>query len=194
MGAIGEGRCAVAAATALAVAVFAAGCGAAGGTVHGSVAAASFRNDFLAFRHPMAWRPASYSTAETLHFHPIIYLSSQPTHDPCRQHASETACGWPVSSLRPGGVLIVWENRGFPGWSLASEPGTPRRIGGRPGKENVSRPGECAAIGADETIELAIKRPVPYNWTAFTACLRTPTAATEQQINALLASTRFLAP
>jgi hypothetical protein len=194
MGAMCVGRRTAAAATIFVVAAFAAGCGAAGATDRGPAATASFRNDFLTFRHPAAWRTASYSTVGALHFHPLIYLSSQRTHDPCSQQVSETVCGWPVGSLRPGGVLIVWENRGFPGWSLASEPGTPLRIGGRPGKESVSRPGKCAAIGADETIELAIKRPLPFNWTAFTACLRAPTAATERQIDTLLASTRFLTP
>ena len=188
------GRCAAAAASVVVVAVLTAGCGAAGGTDPGPAAATRFSNDFLAFRYPTTWRQASYPTVETLHFHPIVYLSSQQTHDPCREHGPETACGWPVSSLQPGGVLVVWENRGFPGWSLGSEPGTPRRVGGRPARETVRRPGECAAIGADETIELAVERPVPYNWTAFTACLRAPTAATEQQINALLDSTRFLTP
>jgi hypothetical protein len=148
MAAISLGRHLVAAATGFAVADSTAGCGAAQQTDHSSTAASSFGNDFITFRHPARWRPVSYSTADTLHFHPIVYLSSQPTRDPCHQQTSETACGWPVDSLRPGGVLIVWENRGFPGWSLASKRGpasyrrpSGQRAGEPPGRMRRDRSG-----------------------------------------------------
>lgn len=182
-----------AAALVFAATLLAAGCGAAR-TTQGPAAVSSFRNNFMAFRHPTAWRPVVYKTAGTLHFHPIVYLSTQPTHAPCRQQASATVCDWPVNWLRPGGVLIVWENRGFPGWSLDPAPGLSLRVGGRQAKRTVTHPGECTAIGADETIEVAIARPLPENWTAFTACLRAPELITERQVDALLASTRFIAP
>jgi len=58
--------------------------------------------------------------AGTLHFHPMVYVSTQPGRDPCRRSPMGTECGWPVGRLRPNGVLVVWENRGYPGWSLAS--------------------------------------------------------------------------
>jgi hypothetical protein len=104
-------------------------------------------------------------------------------------------CGWPVDRLQPGGALVVWENRGAPGWSLASARGTEVKIGGRKAKQEVSRPGKCAAIGADETIEVTIARPLPNNWTDVTACLKGPgLAASERRIDALLGSTRFLTP
>jgi hypothetical protein len=161
----------------------------------GSSAVSEFRNSFLAFRRPTAWRPFTFGVSGTLHFDPMLFLSSQPAHQPCRTKAGETVCGWPVDRLRPGGALVVWENRGAPNWSLASVPGASVRIGGRHAKRAVHRPGKCAAIGADETIEATIERPMPDNWTAFTACLRGPgLAASERRIDALLGSTRFLAP
>jgi hypothetical protein len=122
----------------------------------------------------------------------MLYLSSQPVRQPCRTHGSTTVCGWPLARLQPGGTLIVWENRGAPGWTLRTAPGRPLRVGGRAARQAVFKPGECVAIGADETIEVAIERPVPDNWTAFTACLRGPgLTASEHDVAALLASTRF---
>lgn len=171
----------------------AAGCG--GTAPKAPAARATFRNSFLVFGYPSAWRPTVFKVTGTLHFSPMLYLASQPVHQPCEMHGAATVCGWPLERLRPGGALLVWENRGFPGWSLRTTQGRVVRIGGRRGKQIVRRPGKCAAVGADETIEIAIVRPIPDNWTAFTACLRGPgLARTESKVDALLASTRFVSP
>jgi hypothetical protein len=163
-------------------------------TGHGATVA-SFRNDYLVFRYPVRWKPFQFRVSGTLHFHPMVYVSTQPSSNPCRQSPMGTECGWPVDRLRPNGVLIVWENRGYPGWSLASVPGRALRVGGRSARSTIARPGACSAIGADETVQVAIERPLPENWTAFTACLRGPhLSVAEREIDALLASTRFLAP
>ena len=136
-----------------------------------------------------------FKVADTLHFDPMIYISSQSAHPPCRTVASTTTCGWAVDHLSPGGTLIVWENRGAPDWSLRSAAGNPIRIGGRPAKKTVIRPGSCAAIGATETIQVEIQRPLPDNWTTFTACLRGPNLrGGEQAVNALLSTTHFKQP
>jgi hypothetical protein len=188
-------RLSVLAAAAVAAAV-PAGCGAASPeTAKHTGATAEFRNAFLTFSRPTVWKPFVFRISGTLHFKPMLYLSSQPAHPPCRTKVAETVCGWPVDRLRAGGALIVWENRAAPGWSLDTFPGTSLDIGGRKAKRVASRPGECGAIGADETIEVAIERPLRNNWTAFTACLKGPgLAAGEDRVDALLASTRFLAP
>jgi hypothetical protein len=172
-----------------------AGCGSTSQAPAHAAKLTEFRNSFVQFRYPTAWA-AAQPNASALHFHPMLYLSVQPTRNPCAGTKSELQCGWPVSKLRPGGVLVVWENRGFPGWSLASAPGRPTHVGGRSARRQVSRPGACAAIGADETVQVAIERPgMSGNWTAVTACLRGPdVAVNEQRLAALLASTRFRAP
>jgi hypothetical protein len=156
-------------------------------------ALASFRNDYLSFRYPPDWKPLGVRIAQpTLHFNPMVYLGTQKGHDPCRLKAGTTVCGWPVDRLHPNGVLVVWENQGYPGWTLASVKGTTTTIGGRPAKRNVQRPGECSAIGADETVAVAIQGPGAANWTQFTGCLRGPDLATgEHEIDSLLASTTF---
>lgn len=184
----------VAAAVVVLTAATVAACGSAPNASGPSAAHPTFRDSFLVFRYPAVWKPAVVKITGTLHFSPMLYLSSQPVHPPCHSQRSATVCGWPLERLRPGGALIVWENRGFPGWSLRTTQGTSVRIGGRPAKQTVMQPGECAAIGADETIAIEIERPIPDNWTAFTACLRGPgLAATEREVDAVLASTHFVA-
>jgi len=156
----------------------------------------TFRNAYLEFRYPQAWRTLTFQIPPTvLHFDPMLYLSTQPGHNPCRQNGDVTSCSWPVDRLDSNGVLVVWENQGYPGWRLAPQPGTSVSVDGRPAKQVVKRPGDCGTIGADETVSIQIARPVDSNWTAFTACLRGPNlAGHEQEIKALLASTRFLQP
>jgi hypothetical protein len=174
------------------IAAAAAGCGS-GRKASDPSATATFRNSFLAIGYPADWQPEVFPITGVLHFSPMLYLSSQPLHQPCQTKQSTTTCGWPVERLRPGGVLIVWENRGYPGWSLATTQGTSLKVGGRAAKKTVSRPGACSTIGADETIAIEISRPIPNNWTAVTACLRGPgLAASERKLAALLGSTRFL--
>ena len=70
-------------------------------------------NGFLAFGYPAAWKPSAFKIAGELHFSPVLYLSSQSLHQPCRTKQRGTVCGWPVDRLEPGGALIVWENRGY---------------------------------------------------------------------------------
>jgi hypothetical protein len=178
-----------------AVVAVAAGCGASSASTGTAAALESFDNDFVQFSYPSTWAASEPTTSGALHVHPMIYLSVQRTGDPCRTQGASTTCGWPVRRLRPGGVLIVWENRGSPGWTLGSMPGTPLTVGGRPARRSVSKPGACATIGADESVEIAIARPMPANWTAVTACLRQPNlAASERELEAVLASTKFKAP
>jgi hypothetical protein len=180
-------RSAVAVALAL-VTASVAGCGGAS-----SKAGPTFRNSFLSLGYPAAWKPGVFKVTGELHFSPMLYLSSQSLHQPCHTQQLATVCGWPVDRLEPGGALIVWENRGYPGWSLDTTPGKPLKVGGRQAKQQVIRPGQCSAIGADETIAVAIKRPIPDNWTAVTACLKGPgLTKSERELDALLASTRFL--
>lgn len=179
-----------------AAAIGLAACGAvAPGAAQGKSSLVAFHNDFVAFSYPQAWKRFIFSQSGSLHYNPMLSLSTQPAHDPCRSSATATRCGWPIRQLSPNGVLVVWENRGYPGWTLRSAPGQPTTVGGRPAKRAVEKPGPCGAIGADETIAVVIARPLQDNWTAVTACIHgADLAAPSRQIDALLASTRFLRP
>jgi len=155
---------------------------------------ATYNSNGLSFRHPAAWKEYPFRWAGELHFQPIVYLSTQPVHDPCSTKGDTTTCGLPIRHLRPGGVLVVWQNPYvFPGATLGSA-GAPMRVGGRPARRTTTSGGVCRRVGADRTIDVLIKsRPTP-NLIEATACLRGPNLAQNaRRVNALLASTRFQA-
>lgn len=189
----GAPRHLLAVAAVLAAVPLASGCG--GGSDAPAAAAgapATFTSSYLSFRHPAAWTTYPFKWAGELHFRPLLYVSTQPVRDPCRTKGKTVTCTWPVDRLRPGDVLITLENRGFPGWSLDDAPGRPLRVGGRPAKHSIERPGDCGAIGGEVTIGVAVASPLPDNYTELTACLSGPKlAANERRVSALLASLRF---
>jgi hypothetical protein len=155
----------------------------------------TYRGGGLTFRHPAAWNAyPGHSPTVAIHFHPIVYLSTQPVHDPCSTHGNTTSCGLPVRRLRPGGVLIAWQVYGIPVSGLKTAPGTATRVGGSYAKRMTTEPGDCRKIGADRTIEVAIGSPTKFGVpTYFTACLRGPNLAqNERRVDAVLASTRFI--
>jgi hypothetical protein len=81
---------------------------------------ATYTNSFLTFSHPATWKAYPFRWGGALHFQPMLYVSTQPVQDPCRTSGDATVCKWPVRRLRPDGVLVAFENRGFPGWSLGT--------------------------------------------------------------------------
>jgi hypothetical protein len=146
----------------------------------------------LRFSHPAAWteyKPVLPTVS--LHFNPLVYLSTQPVHAPCTTKGTSTSCGFPVDRLKPGGVLVTWETNGLLAMGLG--PGTQIQVGGNPAVRQEKAGGECRRIGADRTIDVAVARnPLPSALTYFTACLRGPgIARAEKSIDALLASTKF---
>ena len=182
---------------ALAAAAVAAGLLAAWATAssHTTQASTAFGNGFVTFRYPASWS-ATVWKEHVLHFDPMVYLSTERSqHDPCRSDGANTVCGWPVTRLDRNGLIVKWENRGFPGTNVGTFPGKTTLIGGRPARVSISRPGTCRDVGADETISVAIARPLQSNWTQVDACLRGPDISTlEQQVHELLGSARFSAP
>jgi hypothetical protein len=151
----------------------------------------SYKDSFLSFAYPAAWTAYPYEKVPELHFRPLVFLSTQPVHDPCSTQGNETTCGFPVEQLQPGGVLVMWQMNGIPAMGLG--PGTPIRVGGHPAIRNETAGGECRSIGADRTIDVAVElSPLPSPLTYFTACLRGPDLEqSEKSADALLESTKF---
>lgn len=152
-----------------------------------------YEDSFLSFSHPSAWKAYPFRWAGELHFRPLVYLSTQPVHDPCSTQGSTTTCGFPVGKLQPGGVLVTWQNSGPPAMGLG--PGTQTRVDGRPATRTETAGGICRSIGADRTIDVLVETSaLPSPLTEFTACLRGPgLTQNEASVKALLASTKFLA-
>jgi hypothetical protein len=162
---------------------------------------ATFRNETVSFRYPNDWHAVHFD--ETSSFTASIAdLSSQTMHAPCTtRHTStgtETSCGWPVMYLRPGGILMRWEQNGFPvprSWRFRDQPGQRLLVDGRPARQTINRPGDCSHLGATETIRTEIKRSAVGNDFSVTACLRGPGIdSLESRARAILASTHLLQP
>ena len=150
-----------------------------------------YSNSVLSFSHPAAWKAFPFRWDGGLHFQPLVYLSTQPVHDPCSMQGNTLSCGFPIGRLRPGGVLVTW-NASSP-LATGLGPGPRIRVDGRPARRIDTAAGICRSIGADRTIDVLIQtRPLPSTPTEFTACLRGPgLAQAEKSVDALLASTRF---
>ncbi len=152
----------------------------------------TYSNSLLSFSHPAAWKAYPFRWAGELHFSPMVYLSTQPVQDPCSTKGNTTSCGFPVKQLEPGGVLVTWNASNPPATALG--PGSRIRIDGREARRVDTAGGMCRSIGADRTIDILIAtRPLPSTPAEFTACLRGPGLAQEEKnVNALLASTKFV--
>jgi hypothetical protein len=153
----------------------------------------------IRFAYPQSWHALPYTTPDLLS-RSMIFLSTEPLHDPCTSTTQGAAisitCDWPASSIGPNGVLAEWLVGGKPGWRLSAVAGTPTRIGGRLARITSSTSGaeyeNCRRIGAEEVVTAWVARRVPNNLYAFIACLRGPDLQTlEHQVHVLLASTRF---
>jgi hypothetical protein len=150
-----------------------------------------YSSPVLSFSHPAAWKAYPLRGAGELHFHPLVYLSTQRLHDPCSMQGGMTSCELPVRRLAPGGVLAFWQPSESPLTGPVELAGTRIRVGGRPAGRQETANGECRSIGADRTIRV-VTAPSRQNLILFTACLRGPgLAQAEKQVSALLASTRF---
>jgi len=151
----------------------------------------SYSSSFLSFSHPASWKEYPFRWAGELHFRPMVYLSTQPVHDPCSTTGNTTSCRFPVGRLQPGGVLVTWNASNPPAMGLG--PGLPITVDGREARRTDANGGICHSIGADRTVDVLIQtRPLPSPLTEMTACLRGPGLAQEEKsLDALLASTKL---
>ena len=133
---------------------------------------------------------------------PLAYISTDPLNPACAVTPSASpnppdvsgrACAWPLDALQPGGVLAMWVT------SRILEPlptaGPIVETNGEKARWQVSTPGACSAVRADETISVAVPigQPTPLSNIAFVACLRGPDLnSSEAAIRALLASAHLV--
>src|SRR5215472_1293749 len=111
---------------------------------------AHYSDAALSFDYPRSWKVSHYFFLSTMSSS-IVYLTTQPTHDPCvrtispnRPDARTTetiTCGEPVTRLAPGGILAESESFGNPGWSVDRAKGSPLQVDGKPARWNVEQPG-----------------------------------------------------
>lgn len=155
----------------------------------------------LTFERPASWAVWQPNRHVPWIGGPMLYLSTDPLLLACAVAPSASpnppdgrgsACAWPLRELKPGGVLVTW-------WTsriLRPLPtaGTVVETNGARARWSAASPGECSAIGADETVTVwvPIGQPSPLSNVAFTACLRGPgLEASQAAVRALLASARL---
>jgi hypothetical protein len=153
---------------------------------------AKYTGSGLSFSYPAEWTASKpILPVQDLHFHPLVYLSTQAVHAPCTTNGNETSCGLPIDSLQPGGVLAYWQYNELPLTGPITLTGKKIQVDGHPAGVKSTASGECQGIGADRTVEADVDLGND-SLIHLTACLRGPgLAKAEKSIDALLASTKF---
>ena len=162
-------------------------------------ALAHYSDAKLSFDYPSSWMVSHYDDWVSTREAKLVYLSTQPTHDPCVRSGNTITCGDPIYSLGPGGVLVTWAVFGFPGWNLNLEKGSALQVDGRPAKWDALRlpaadpnAQSCVRIAGDESVLVWVASPVQWDAYTLSACLRSPNdGRAEREVRALLQSTRF---
>jgi hypothetical protein len=142
-----------------------------------------FHAQGLTFDYPSCFIPHTYTDVSSFTAS-IVELSNEATHPPCRRLEVSgvvgDVCSWPMARLGPGGVLIDWIDFGFPSWSIRQDRGTRLIVDGRPASEQISTPGACGDLGADETVLVDIANSANASGGyRMQACLRGPDLMTQ---------------
>ena len=162
-------------------------------------ALAHYSDVHLSFDYPSSWKVSHYDDWVSARQAKLVYLSTQPTHDPCVRSGNTSMCSDPIYSLKLGGVLVTWAVFGFPGWNLNLENGSALQVDGHPAKWDALRlpaaypnAQSCARIGGDQSVLIWVASLVQGGAYTLSACLRSPNVGrAEGQVRALLESTRF---
>ncbi len=126
----------------------------------------------------------------------IGYVSNVALDDPCSRTVSSGAetvsCSDPIEVLSVGGVLVSWQIGSKPtGGPDVPQPNT--TVDRRSAHLAISRPGDCARLGGQETITVEIARPRG-DHDEMVACIRGPgLTGNEMLVRHMLASTRVIA-
>ncbi len=155
----------------------------------------------ISFIRPAAWARGVPNAHDPITDGPLVYLSTDPLLAGCAVAPDEPphppdargrACDWPIASLAPNGVLITWLTTRI----LQTLPtsGSTVDVNATSAHLQVTRPGGCAAVGADETLDVLVPigQPGRVSNIAMVACLRGPSLEPgEAQVRAMLASARI---
>jgi hypothetical protein len=119
----------------------------------------------FAFDYPATWRSATFQVVSSFSSD-LVYLSTEPLSDPCDRAPNMTSCmRLAAGSLGPGGVLVTWRARAWPGWTFDPTLGRPLTVGGRRATlEERAASEPCSGIGGLREIVVTIPRPVSANW------------------------------
>jgi hypothetical protein len=162
--------------------------------VHSCLETKVFTNGLTGLHFPSCWTLHNY-VEESMMSNVMAFLSNQPTHPPCVTTGAATKttvrCGYPIKSLRNGGVLVIFINGGMPGWTIANQTGKRLVVDHHVTRETVT-PHPRGSLHATEEISIFISANVPDNYYELTAFFRNPGVAEDQRLlEKMLNSMRF---
>jgi hypothetical protein len=115
----------------------------------------------------------------------LAFLSNQPMHQPCettRSGASTTVrCGYPVKTLKRGGVLVMFMAGGMPGWTIGNDKGQRLVVDHHAARETVIQK-PYRSIHASVEMSIYISKNVPDNYYEFDAFFRNPGVNEDQRL------------
>lgn len=111
----------------------------------------TFSGGGVSFRYPAAWH-VQRESVRGLHSQPLAALGSGSVHASCQTTAQGYTCGWPVEQLSAGEMVVLVSSS-----HLASGVRWPMRVGGHGASVLTFRPGGCAEIGGDVTIDASVQ-------------------------------------
>lgn len=159
-------------------------------------------------------------TSLTSESNSLVFASNQPLHFTCFSNSPSsggakpfTGCQGPFTRLRPGGVLVQWDEIGSPGPNMLSDVHLGRKLksDGLPARLTISPSDVCDLClhstvtnpspripfitGSQETVSVILAARQPANYFSFNACIRGPhVGRTTNEVLAFLRSTKVLRP
>jgi hypothetical protein len=146
----------------------------------------------LNFRYPTCWSWSNYPFDKFESYILLGVLSNQTVHNPCSTthsaKGSTTHCGYPLATLRRGGVLVMF-NVGS-----ASGSGRHFEVDHHAARESVTR-NPSGSLRATDEISVAIDAGAPGNYYELVAFFRGPgDSKNERLLNQMLGSMKLASP
>lgn len=115
----------------------------------------------------------------------LAFLANQQMHQPCSTSHSEMGttvhCGFPVKTLKQGGVLVSVIGAGMPGWKIAKVVGHHLVIDHHAARESVIR-NPKNKLDATTEYWITIDRGVPDNFYEIEVFVRSSGVSKDQRV------------
>jgi hypothetical protein len=86
-----------------------------------------------------------------VHFEAVANLGTDTMHARCQESPSGKTCGWPLERMSPGAMVTIVSVTHMP--PTRGVVRRPMKLGGHGASVSTLRPGGCAEIGGDLTID-----------------------------------------
>jgi hypothetical protein len=143
-----------------------------------------FETGGISLRFPSCWTMRNYMEGSTM-TNVIAFLSNQPMHQPCTTTHSgaktTVRCGFPVRTLKRGGVLVIFLAGGSPGWTIGNMTGQRLVVDHHAARETVIE-GRYRSLHATDEFWIYIDRGIPNNYYEFQVFFRSPGVAEHQRL------------